>query len=104
MAAAAGKCRLQETGPWPWNGRAMVYLKVVAKPISPEDAAAYAERWRLVEAVERRELREEPVELKLRQLETLAGAVDALGWREVLEAEDSEVWERWRRLRTAAGE
>jgi hypothetical protein len=75
----------------------------VGEALKPEYAAGYADRWRLVAEVERRELRGESLDVKLRQVEALAGAVDALGWRQELEAGDAEVRELWRRLRAAVG-
>lgn len=73
----------------------------MAEPVTPEQAAAYVERWRLVDAFEREELRRTPPALKLHQVEVLAEMADALGWRETLEADDVRVRELWRRLRAA---
>ena len=73
----------------------------MAEPITPEQAAAYVERWRLVREFEREELRRTPLAVKLHQVEVLAEMAEALGWREALEADDERVRELWRRLRTA---
>jgi hypothetical protein len=73
----------------------------MAEPVTPEQAAAYVERWRLVDAFEREELRRTPPAAKLHQVEMLAEMADALGWREALEADDARVRELWRRLRAA---
>jgi len=67
--------------------------------MTPEQARAYKRRYELVEAFEREELRRTPVETKFRQLCALAASVDAMGWREALEAGDDEVRRRWQRIR-----
>lgn len=79
-------------------------IRRMAEPITPEQAAAYVERWRLVNEFERDELRRTPLEVKLRQVEVLAQAAEALGWREALEADDERVRDLWRRLRAAQDE
>jgi hypothetical protein len=73
----------------------------MAEPVTPEQAAAYVERWRLVREFEREELRRTPPEVKLHQVEVLAELAETLGWREALEADDERVRELWRRLRAA---
>jgi hypothetical protein len=75
----------------------------VASPLTAEQAAAYAEKWRLVGEVEREELRRTAVETKLEQLEALTEMAEELGWREALEADDARVREVWQRLRAACG-
>jgi hypothetical protein len=74
---------------------------LMAEPITPEQAAAYVERWRLVNEVEREELRRTPPAAKLQQVEALAEMAEVLGWREALGADDERVRELWRRLRAA---
>ncbi len=68
-------------------------------PISPEEARAFRERWRLVAEAEREELRRTPLEVKAAQLASLMASVRDLGWDEALAAEDEAVWRRWQALR-----
>jgi hypothetical protein len=65
---------------------------------------AWADGWRLVNAREIVELRATSPTRKLHQLAALMGSVEAMGWSEILAAEDSEVRERWSRLRKAYGQ
>jgi hypothetical protein len=74
----------------------------MAEPITPEQAAAYVARWRLVAEFERDELRRTPPEVKLHQVEVLAEMAEALGWREALEADDGRVRDLWQRLRASS--
>ena len=69
--------------------------------LTPAEARAFVERWRLVNAAERDELRATPVAVKFRQLAALMASVDQLGWSDALAEEEAEVRERWRRLREA---
>jgi hypothetical protein len=63
------------------------------------EAQAYAERWKLVNAAEREEVRTTPVDRKFRQLAALMASVNQLGWSSDLAAGEEEVRERWRQLR-----
>jgi hypothetical protein len=69
--------------------------------LTPAEARAFVERWRLVNTAERAELRATSMAVKLRQLAALMASADQLGWSEALAAEEAEVRERWRRLREA---
>lgn len=62
------------------------------------------ERWKSINEAEIEESRRTPVEVKLRQLDSLMRSVDALGWRKGLEEGEAEVRERWNRLRKVLGE
>ena len=63
------------------------------------DGKAFKERWAAVNAAELKELRVTTIERKARQLIALMSSVGELGWNEALAAEESEVRERWNRLR-----
>lgn len=69
----------------------------------PEEARSYMERWTRVGELEIEESRRTPVEVKLRQLDTLMRSVDAMGWRQELREGEEEVWAVWDRLRAALG-
>jgi hypothetical protein len=73
------------------------------KKMTKAEAQAWMARWRLVNEAERKELQATPPEVSLRQLAALMASVDQISWREALEAEQAEVWERWNRLRKACG-
>lgn len=64
-----------------------------------EQAAAYRQRWALVNQAEREELRATSMDEKFRQLAALMASVDDFGWREALEEEEEQGREIWRRLR-----
>ena len=67
--------------------------------ITKAEARSFKKRWRAVNAAEREELRIAPVAHKLRQLDALMASVEGLGWTGALTAEESEVRDRWNRLR-----
>jgi hypothetical protein len=69
--------------------------------LSKEDALAFRERWRLVNAREIEEMRSASMELKLQQFNTLLAWARELGWNEELRKGEAEVRERWMRLRKA---
>lgn len=74
----------------------------MAEPITPEQAAAYVARWRLVREFEREELRRTSPGVKLQQVEVLAEMAETLGWRKALEADDERVRDLWQRLRATS--
>lgn len=63
------------------------------------EAAAFKERWRLVNERQLQELREMSIEEKFKQLAALMASVDAMGWSESLKEGEEEVRERWMRLK-----
>ena len=71
--------------------------------ITKAEARAFKERWKLVNAAERKELRSTPVELKFQQVAVLMASAKHLGWARALAAEETEVRNRWNRLRKALG-
>jgi len=73
----------------------------MGRPVTKAEARAFRARWQAVNAAEVEELRGTPVEEKMAQLAALMASVDASGWAEALEAEDTKVRERWSRLRRA---
>jgi len=70
--------------------------------ITREEGRAFARRWRLANAEERRLLRETSMEQKLRQLAALMASVDQMGWDADL-GEDRAARERWALLRRSYG-
>ena len=70
-------------------------------PVSRAEAEAYRARWQLVNQAEIEELRNTPLEVKLRQLAALMASVNQMGWTEAMASEVDEVREKWRRLRAA---
>ncbi|MGH7492223.1 MAG: hypothetical protein ACREOO_07500 [bacterium] len=64
-------------------------------------AKAFKARWRAVNEAELEELRNASIEQKLEQLSVLMASVRDMGWSEALAQEETEVRERWRRLRKA---
>jgi hypothetical protein len=67
--------------------------------VTREEAFQYIDRWRLVEETTSEELRQTPVEVKLRQLAVMVEAAHSLGWVDDLRAGEEEVRERWRLLK-----
>ncbi|RPH55812.1 hypothetical protein EHM82_04595 [bacterium] len=65
------------------------------------EAREFAERWRKVNLAEVEELRSTPLEVQLRQLDSLRTAFEAFGWEEDPK-EVEEVRDRWNRLRSLA--
>ncbi len=73
------------------------------KWISRAEARSFKKRWESVNAAERKGLRATPVIDKLRQLAALMASAEKLGWTQALAAEDTEVRDRWNRLRKVLG-
>lgn len=67
--------------------------------ITEEEARAFHERWRLVNAVIDEEIRTTPVDVKLRQLGVMVASAYAMGWDRRLAEGEEEVRERWRILK-----
>ena len=65
------------------------------RPISPEAAAGYMERWALAEQRLVRERRATPMEARLHQLAALMASASTMGWSGALDDEDDAVRERW---------
>ena len=70
--------------------------------MTPDEARDWMARWRLVEERQRRELREQTYDERLRALATLMASADLFDTR-ALDEEDAVVRERWARLRRLAG-
>ncbi|OGI51982.1 MAG: hypothetical protein A3E57_08890 [Candidatus Muproteobacteria bacterium RIFCSPHIGHO2_12_FULL_60_33] len=73
--------------------------KLVEHRITAEEAAAFCARWQAVAGVIRAELRALPIETKLKQLDALVKLAKQLNWTSA--EDDTEVRERWARLRSA---
>lgn len=71
--------------------------------ITPEEAQAYIQRWKLVREIETVELQRTPIEAKLRQLAALMASRHLFGPEPDREIRISEVRGRWARLRQALG-
>lgn len=71
--------------------------------LTPQQAHAYLERWRLVGEMEAAELRRTPMETKLRQLAALMQARRVFGVEPSREMETEAVRERWARIKRAIG-
>jgi hypothetical protein len=69
--------------------------------MSRAEAQAFKERWRRVNEFERQELRQTPVEVRLRQFNTLLGWAHEFAWTEALAEGEAEVRARWVRLKQA---
>jgi hypothetical protein len=67
--------------------------------ITPEEARAFKERWRLVNEADRAELQRLTPDDRIRQLAILMASVRSMGWAEKLEAESAASCENWQRLR-----
>ena len=65
------------------------------RPISPEAAAGYMDRWAAAERRLTRERRANPMEIRLRPLAALTASASEMGWSEALDAEDDAVQARW---------
>lgn len=70
-----------------------------SKSITRADARAYAERWKRVESLQRRELLAISPTEKFQQLCELMEWARAFGWETSLAAEEQQVRERWILLR-----
>ena len=71
------------------------------KQLTKDMANAFRDRWKLVNAAEREELRRTSLSKKLQQLSSLMLSVKDLGWHKALSEGESELRERWNRLRMA---
>jgi hypothetical protein len=71
--------------------------------ITPDDARAWFERWKLMSDAEVEELRRTPMEMKLRQLAALMASRHLFGPEPDREAGVLAVRDRWARLRQALG-
>lgn len=69
------------------------------KRITKADGRVFRARWAAVNAAEREELRSTPMAVKVLQLASLMASASELGWTEALAAEETEVRDRWIRLR-----
>ncbi|HWX41282.1 MAG TPA: hypothetical protein VN345_09040 [Blastocatellia bacterium] len=64
-----------------------------------EEALAFKARYDVVNAFEIDELRSTSVEVKIKQTEALMASVSQFGWEEGLCEQESEVRDRWVRLK-----
>lgn len=71
------------------------------KRLTKDEAVAFRKRWELVNTAEREELRRTTLTKKLQQLASLMLSVKELNWQESLSEGETEVRERWNRLRKA---
>jgi hypothetical protein len=71
------------------------------KKLTKAQAQAYMRRWRLVNRVQRDELRRTPQAVKFQQLCALFSSAKTFGWEERLAAEDAIAHEWWSRLQKA---
>lgn len=70
--------------------------------ITPKQARDYLDRWKLVHEVEIQELRNAPLDTKVRQLSILMASRDLFEHDDVeREKEEAVVRERWARIRGA---
>jgi hypothetical protein len=67
--------------------------------MTPEEGRAYLERWELLRKVEAAELRNTPMDAKLRKLAALMESRGAFGIDPRREAEARVVRERWERIK-----
>ena len=72
------------------------------KPISPEEARSYLQRWSVATEAERREVRETPIEVKLKQVASLMASAGLFRDPERAASKD-EVRARWAKIRQAYG-
>lgn len=73
----------------------------MTRRMTKAEAKAWRKRWLLVNDMEREELRATPPAVKLAQLAALMASVRSFGWTESLREGESEVRDRWIRLREA---
>jgi hypothetical protein len=71
--------------------------------MTPEQAKAYLERWKLVREAEAVELQRTPMAVKFRQLAALMASRDVFGDEPQREQDIEAVRERWARLKKALG-
>ncbi len=73
----------------------------IKKLLSKDMANAFRDRWKLMNAAEIEELRQTSLDKKLQQLASLMCSASELGWHKGLSEGESELRERWNRLRMA---
>ena len=73
----------------------------MAHRLTKAEARAFKNRWRRVNAREADELRRTPIDVKWQQFNALFGWAHAFGWTAALAEGESEVRNRWARLRKA---
>ena len=71
------------------------------KQLTKEEADAFKKRWEVVNTAEIEELRRTPISKKMQQLASLMLSVKELDWHKALSEGESELRERWNRLRMA---
>ena len=79
----------------------MMAVVATRRPISPQDAARYQERWALARERLNEELRATSMEAKLRQLANLMQSAREMGWSRTPDEEDDAVRARWMAIRRA---
>ncbi|MCZ6820934.1 MAG: hypothetical protein O7G31_15810 [Calditrichaeota bacterium] len=67
--------------------------------LTKEQALAFRKRWQIVNAAEIKELRNTSLAEKLQQTAALMASVQAMGWSETLDSDETEIWQRWQQLR-----
>ena len=67
--------------------------------MTKQAARAFLARWKALNKIERRELRETPIDEKFRQLEALMQSATAFGWGGEDRAATEAVRSRWKLLR-----
>lgn len=77
--------------------------EVIASGMNRVELETYRARWALVNRVEVAELRATPPALKLRQLAALMASAGVFSHSVTTDDETGAVYERWQRLRRAAG-
>ncbi len=71
------------------------------KQLTKDEADAFRKRWEIVHTAEIEELRRTPLSKKMQQLSSLMLSVKELDWHKALSEGESELRERWNRLRMA---
>ena len=71
------------------------------KQLTKEEADAFKKRWEVVNTAEIEELRRTPISKKMQQLASFMLSVKELDWHKALSEGESELRERWNRLRMA---
>jgi hypothetical protein len=70
--------------------------------VSPQDALAFAQRWKLVRDMAATERQSTPIEIRFRQLSALMASRDLFGAEPDRAASAAAVRDRWSRLRQVA--
>ena len=71
--------------------------------MTKSEGRAFKARWAAVNLAEQRELQTTSIDQKARQLAALMESAEALGWKEALASEETEVRERWNTLKKKYG-